>query len=374
MSAFWLTYVPKEESPDRGWPLSDLRTLIDRVEADPDAPGSTEWWRIANSGAQIGDRVYVFKQGTQSPRGVIGVGEIVGLPQRRSTLTDPKMRLRANIRFQNLVDPTGGFLLPLAEVEDFVPRNLIDAKRSGTLVRADVAAELERRLAPVLLVGTSPINSKQADNPTYDPGSPRVPAKTLRLVEPWMIDEAIGTFIAGTDHNFQGSRDYDLLLPSGERLPPKAIFGIALSQVIGRPAMPTDFSAGWGEPCFDIIENAGYPIVRKDEIVPSPSLEADDERTWAEGSPKRIQHLRRERATGLARTKKRRFVDMHGHLFCERCGLIPSQSLGPFGDACIEVHHNTVAVAKMDGPMGTRLADLKCLCANCHRIVHREQL
>jgi len=37
MPAYWLTYVPKEESPDRGWPLSDLRALIDRVKADPEA-------------------------------------------------------------------------------------------------------------------------------------------------------------------------------------------------------------------------------------------------------------------------------------------------------------------------------------------------
>lgn len=204
--------------------------------------------------------------------------------------------------------------------------------------------------------------------------SPRLPEKTLRLVEPWMIDEAIDTFINGTDHNIGRSKGYDLLLPSGKRLPPKAIFGIALSKVIGRPAEWTDFAAGWGQPCFDIIQDAGYLIVQKDDIIPSPSPEADDERIWAEGSPKRIQHLRRERAPGLAQTKKRRFRELHGHLFCERCGLIPSQSLGPFGDACIEVHHSMVAVAKMDGKSHTRLSDLKCLCANCHRIIHREQL
>jgi hypothetical protein len=110
MPAYWLTHVPKEESPDRGWPLSDLRALIGRIEVDPYAPGSSEWWRIANGDAQIGERVYVFKQGTRSPRGVFGVGEIVGRPERRSTLTDPKMRLRANIRFRKLVDPTVGFL------------------------------------------------------------------------------------------------------------------------------------------------------------------------------------------------------------------------------------------------------------------------
>lgn len=202
----------------------------------------------------------------------------------------------------------------------------------------------------------------------------RLPAATQRLVTPAMIDEAIEAFLAGAHHNFSGSTDYDLLLPSGERLPPKAIFGLALSKVIGRPAKPVDFSAGWGEPCFDIIEDAGYPIVPKNEVLPSTPPDADDERTWAEGSPKRVQHLRRERAPSLARTKKRRFIEQHGHLFCERCGLIPSKALGPLGDACIEVHHSTVAVSKMDGTTRTRLSDLQCLCANCHRITHREQL
>lgn len=204
--------------------------------------------------------------------------------------------------------------------------------------------------------------------------SPRLPEGTLRLVEPWMIDEAVDALIDGTNHNFGVSKGYDLLLPSGKRLPPKAVFGIALSKVIGRPAKWTDFAAGWGQPCFDTIQDAGYLIVQKDEVIPSPSPEADDERTWAEGSPKHIQHLRRERAPGLAQMKKRRFLELHGHLFCERCGLVPSQDLGPFGDACIEVHHSTVAVAEMGDKTRTRLADLKCLCANCHRIVHRELL
>jgi len=150
--AYWLTYVPKEESP-RGWPLADLRALVDRINADPNAPGSTEWWRIANGDARVGERVYVFKQGTRSPRGIIGVGEIIGAPQKLSSPTDPKSRLRANIRFQKLVDPTAGLLLRLDAIDDFVGSNLINAQQSGTRVPDDVATELERRLAPVLMAG-----------------------------------------------------------------------------------------------------------------------------------------------------------------------------------------------------------------------------
>lgn len=203
--------------------------------------------------------------------------------------------------------------------------------------------------------------------------SGRLPAHILRQVKPTMIDAAIEDFKAGAEHNFQESKDYDLILSSGERLPPKAVFGIALSKVINRLAKPTDFAAGLGELCFNIIEDAGYPIVLKDQNAASSIVDADDERSWAEGTPTLVQHLRRERAPGIAQMKKRRFIEQHGHLFCERCNVIPSQSLGPFGDSCIEVHHSTIAVADMNEKTRTRLADLKCLCANCHRIVHREQ-
>jgi 5-methylcytosine-specific restriction protein A len=203
-------------------------------------------------------------------------------------------------------------------------------------------------------------------------GDRRLPAGTLSLVKPWMIDDAISALMSGAEHHFQASTDYDLLLPSGERLPPKAVFGIALSKVLSRPAKPSDFSAGPGQPCFDIIENAGYPIVRREEAASPP--DTDDERSWAEGSVRRTTHLRRERAPGLAQMKKRYFVAEHGRLFCERCNLIPSEALGQLGDACIEVHHYKVSVSDMGPDSRTRLADLQCLCANCHRIVHREQL
>lgn len=201
----------------------------------------------------------------------------------------------------------------------------------------------------------------------------RLSTEVLRRVGSDMIEEAIEALEAGATHAFGASRDYDVLLPSGVRLPPKAVFGIALEKVIGRPALPSDFSAGWGQPCFDAIQDAGYDIFPKEEVPSFSDPEMDDEDSWTEGHWRLGQHRRRERKPGRARLKKRRFVEEHGHLFCERCGLVPRPELGPFGDACIEVHH-TVAVAEMDGKRPIRLSDLQCLCANCHRIVHRELL
>lgn len=209
--------------------------------------------------------------------------------------------------------------------------------------------------------------------PTAQPK--RLSADVLRKVQPEHIDRAIEQLRGAAPHNFADSVDYDLLLPDGTRLPPKGVFGLALAQVIGRPALPEDFSGGRGTPCFSILEEAGYPVVRKEEYPEGDRPESEDEeRIWAEGNPFQVQHLKRERAPGLSQAKRRSFIAKHGHLFCERCGLIPSQHLGPHGDACIEVHHNKVSVATMTEGHHTRLTDLMCLCANCHRIVHREQL
>jgi 5-methylcytosine-specific restriction protein A len=42
------------------------------------------------------------------------------------------------------------------------------------------------------------------------------------------------------------------------------------------------------------------------------------------------------------------------------------------GEACIEVHHKEVHLADMAEGHETQLDDLACLCANCHRVIHRE--
>jgi len=194
----------------------------------------------------------------------------------------------------------------------------------------------------------------------------RVPAAIQRRVTSKMIDRAIEAIRAGASHNFADSTDYDVLLPTGERLPPKAVFGLALENVIREPATPYHFAAGHNQPSFQIIQAANYLIVPKGLPID------EDERTWAEGALKVKVHLAAERRSTLASAKKREFRRTHGHLFCERCLLIPSETLGPFGDACIEVHHAHTPVAKMEENHLSKLSHLQCLCANCHKVVHRE--
>jgi hypothetical protein len=99
----------------------------------------------------------------------------------------------------------------------------------------------------------------------------------------------------------------------------------------------------------------------------------DEDAEFREGSLQFKTHLRRERAWGLSKKKKAAFRAQHGKLFCQRCGLEPEREFGErLGSAVIEVHHAAVAVGAMQHDHRTRLSDLQCLCANCHRLTHAE--
>lgn len=100
-----------------------------------------------------------------------------------------------------------------------------------------------------------------------------------------------------------------------------------------------------------------------------PPIDAE----YREGTVKLKAHLRKERAWGLAKAKRTDFLAKHGRLFCERCKLDPTESFGPkHGASVIEVHHAATMVSGMKANHRTKLDDLQCLCANCHRLTHAE--
>ncbi len=177
----------------------------------------------------------------------------------------------------------------------------------------------------------------------------------------------------GFAHRYGPSTDFDLVADDGTRFPPKAIFGLAATEALGFEVLPKHFAGGRGTTCFRMLENAGFMIVSKDEQTQSIEIPVSpDDRLWTEGKPRLVAHLRKERASGLAQAKKHWFARKHGKLFCERCGLDPVMAYnGSHGDACIEVHHHAVHVEDMLEGHKTKLEDLQCLCANCHRVAHR---
>jgi len=200
-----------------------------------------------------------------------------------------------------------------------------------------------------------------------------IPAKDLNTVTAEHVWHAIEKLIDGTaKHHFGESTDYDVLVGDGKRLPPKAVFGLAASEALGFEVLPENFYAGEKQPCFRILRKCGYAIVPKDSSTGIEQLLQQD-KEWREGGKKAVVHFKRERALGLSQAKKAQFKREKGKLFCERCKMDPIEIYGEeIGEACIEVHHHKTHVREMNDEHVTRLEDLQCLCANCHRIVHKE--
>ncbi|MFI0511988.1 HNH endonuclease [Streptomyces sp. WSLK1-5] len=81
--------------------------------------------------------------------------------------------------------------------------------------------------------------------------------------------------------------------------------------------------------------------------------------------------LARERDPKL-RALKIKQVQRRGHpLRCEICDFDFAHTYGDLGEGYIEVHH--VTPLYVSGARETRLNDLACVCANCHRMCHRSR-
>lgn len=205
--------------------------------------------------------------------------------------------------------------------------------------------------------------------------SARLTAAEFESVDERHLWNAVEQLRSGEiSHDYGISTKYDLICEDGARLAPKAVFGAAASAALNREVLPEHFESGREKKSLKKLEAAGFTIVPKGAAAPrepEPSLSPDD-LEWTEGKKRRKSHLKRERKRGAAKAKKARFRSEHGgRLFCENCGFEPSEKYGESGDACIEVHH-IIPLAEIKAGQATRLEDLQCLCANCHRVVHWE--
>lgn len=211
----------------------------------------------------------------------------------------------------------------------------------------------------------------------------RLSGEQLRKVLPIHILQAVDRLLSGEDApNFSASRDYDVLTSSGERLAPKKVFGLAIEQALGIEAFPAHFSAGWSQPCFEIIQSAGFTIVGKGDPGRASAGAVSflppeqEEQSWAEGSPRFADHLRVERKRSRqASAAKRAQVRSRnaGRLACDNLACTTDwYSVFPLAqaEAVFEIHHKHL-VSEMGEDHRTGLEDLECLCASCHRAEHR---
>lgn len=81
-------------------------------------------------------------------------------------------------------------------------------------------------------------------------------------------------------------------------------------------------------------------------------------------------HRYKERNSTLVRRKKDTVMKRFGKLACEVCGFDFAAAYGPSGVGFIECHH-TKPLSTLTIGEKTRLQDLALICANCHRMIHR---
>ena len=103
----------------------------------------------------------------------------------------------------------------------------------------------------------------------------------------------------------------------------------------------------------------------------SIAVPVDGEEEVAEGRLLFRMHRSRERDPLVAERKRTEVLLRDGILACEGCGFDFAERYGERGEGFIEVHH--LLPLSVGGPRTTKLTDLAVLCANCHRMVHRQE-
>lgn len=106
------------------------------------------------------------------------------------------------------------------------------------------------------------------------------------------------------------------------------------------------------------------------EVSPSNQIHESYEYSVYEGNPKLRKHIIRERNKTLRNIAISNFLKKNGSIFCEICGFNFEKTYGELGKDYIEVHHFE-PLSKRKENKKSQVSDLKLLCSNCHRIVHR---
>jgi 5-methylcytosine-specific restriction protein A len=178
------------------------------------------------------------------------------------------------------------------------------------------------------------------------------------------LEKAIRDIDAKVSHPFANSTKYDVLF-GGRRYPPKAIVGVAASNVTGDSYGPYDFKGGLKSLCFRILQDSGFEIVGKSSFVPLPE-EIDEEETHVEGAATTVLVNRYERDS-KARAK---CIKHHG-CKCQICGFDFEAVYGPIGEGYIHVHHVVLISSIGEAYVVDPVNDLKPVCPNCHAMLHR---
>ena len=116
--------------------------------------------------------------------------------------------------------------------------------------------------------------------------------------------------------------------------------------------------------------------------VPEGTIGPEEEDALASLPKKKYEEARRRlvlhkrfetvRNRKLVQEAKEYFKSKHKKLFCEGCGFDFQLVYGDRGQDFIEAHHS-IPIAQIESGTKLRVTDLRMVCANCHRMLHRRR-
>lgn len=115
---------------------------------------------------------------------------------------------------------------------------------------------------------------------------------------------------------------------------------------------------------YNILEDQFYRITKLSEK--RDSAEEDVDLELEEGEQRLRLHQSRERNPRLVAEFKSRLKSFA----CEACAFDFEKRYGPLGNNFIECHH-VRPVAEMRPGEKTKLSELRAVCSNCHRMLHK---
>jgi 5-methylcytosine-specific restriction endonuclease McrA len=104
----------------------------------------------------------------------------------------------------------------------------------------------------------------------------------------------------------------------------------------------------------------------------NPNLYEEDEEQIKskEGRISLRVHKVRERDPKIKKKAIEIFIKQNGSIFCEVCNFSFEEKYGLLGKGFIEVHH-LKPISEYDENEFTSIDNLKLVCSNCHRMIHR---
>lgn len=156
----------------------------------------------------------------------------------------------------------------------------------------------------------------------------------------------------------------------------KVIFAIAYEVHFGKFITTTELTGGISNNgVVTHLNNLGFEILTDTELLVSENnIEEEKDNpyetvlTYKEGKKKELYVTKYERNM----VNRKKAIEIHG-IKCMICGFDFEKVYGEAGRNFIEVHHVKPLCEYDEEVEINPKTDLVCICANCHRIIHRRK-